>query len=69
MQQPTLFGTDRDLEVRYGIKRRNWQKMRMLGSGPPFRKVNNRLCIYSFKDVEEWLSHQPLMRSTVEQAA
>lgn len=69
MQQPTLFGTDRDLEVRYGIKRRNWQKMRMLGSGPRFRKVNNRLCIYNFSDVEEWLAGQPLMRSTVEQVA
>jgi len=69
MQQPTLFGTDRDLEARYGIKRRNWQKMRMLGSGPPFRKCNGRLCLYEFKAVEEWLASQPLMRSTVEQVA
>ena len=64
-----LYATDRDLERRFGIKRRNWQKMRMLGSGPPFRKCNGRLCLYELKAVEEWLSKQPLMRSTVERAA
>ena len=68
MQSERLYGTDRDLETRTGLKRRYWQKRRMLGDGPPFRKVG-RLCVYSFKDVDEWLAGQPLMRSTVEVAS
>jgi hypothetical protein len=63
-----IYGTDRDLETRYGIKRRNWQKMRMFGTGPAFRKCG-RLCLYEFQSVEQWLNTQPLMRSTVERAA
>jgi hypothetical protein len=63
-----LYGTDRDLEARYGIKRRLWQKYRMIGTGPAFRKCG-RLCLYEFKAVEEWLANQPLMRSTVELVA
>ena len=63
-----LYATDRDLERRFGIKRRLWQKRRMFGDGPPFRKVG-RLCLYELKAVEEWLAKQPLMRSTVERVA
>jgi len=40
----------------------------MLGDGPTFRKVG-RLCLYTFQDVDDWLTKQPLMRSTVERAA
>jgi hypothetical protein len=63
-----IYGTDRDLETRTGLRRRYWQKRRMLGDGPPFRKVG-RLCLYNLQDVDDWLNRQPLMRSTVEQAA
>jgi len=70
MQQPPsltpLYGSDRDLEIRFGIKRRFWQKRRMLGDGPPFRKCNGRLCLYELAAVERWLAQQPLMKSTVE---
>ncbi len=72
MSKPVLtgqYGTDRDLETRTGLKRRFWQKRRMLGDGPPFRKVNGRLCLYNFDDVDKWLTSQPLMKSTVERAA
>jgi len=68
MEHVKRFGSDRDLEMAYGIKRRNWQKMRMFGTGPEFRKCG-RLCLYEFKAVDQWLSEQPLMRSTVEKAA
>jgi hypothetical protein len=62
------FMNDRQLEARYGIKRRHWQKMRMLGDGPPFRKVG-RLCLYQTTSVDKWLAQQPLMVSTVQLAA
>jgi hypothetical protein len=59
---------DKQLEARYGIKRRTWQKMRMFGGGPPFRKCG-RLCLYEIKAVDAWLASQPLMVSTVQKAA
>jgi hypothetical protein len=64
-----LWGSDKDLETRYGIKRRTWQKYRFLGQGPAFRKCGPKLCLYEFAVVEAWLAAQPLMKSTAERAA
>jgi hypothetical protein len=68
MQLTQEYCSDKGLEARYGLRRRFWQKLRFQGEGPVYRKVN-RCCLYRFSDVEAWLAHQPLMRSTAERAA
>ena len=43
------------LEERTGISRRNWERRRRLGNGPPFLKIGRLVRYPTGKQLDDWL--------------
>jgi len=51
----THFIDEGQLEARTGISRRNWERKRIRGDGPPFVKIG-RLVRYPVAELDAWLA-------------
>ena len=49
------FIDEAQLEARTGISRRNWERKRIRGDGPPFVKIG-RLVRYPVSELDAWLA-------------
>lgn len=64
---PDIFLRPRDVAARTGYAVATLARWRCHGEGPPYRKVNGRVCVYRWGDVLEWLGDA--RRSTSEPAS
>lgn len=51
-----------------GLKVATLAKLRVKGSGPPFKRIGGRV-MYPEQELNEWLDSKPLLRSTSERPA
>lgn len=51
---------ERELEVRYAIRRKTAQRWRLEGKGPRYLKLQGVMVRYRVADVEEWLGEQEI---------
>ena len=59
-----LFTTYQAAE-RMGLARATLAKLRVIGGGPPFRKLGARV-LYAERDLAAWLDSRPLFASTAQ---
>lgn len=52
-----------ELSARIGLARATLAKLRVIGGGPPFRKLG-RTVVYPERELAAWLRSHPLHRST-----
>jgi predicted DNA-binding transcriptional regulator AlpA len=48
---------EKELAQRTGVSRRTWQKYRVMGVGPPYRKLERRV-LYLWSEVRAWIDAQ-----------
>ena len=51
--------SEKDLETLTGMSRKTFQKYRLFGKGPAFRRLNGKTVRYHKSDVEAWLDSCP----------
>ena len=60
-----IFLDPKQVEAIIGLKTSTLAKRRVYGGGPPYIKMGAKV-LYSERDLQEWITSQPRLRSTAE---